>query len=387
MGKHLLVLLTLAVSVTAAEMPRNERVLVVYNAYSKDSRKVVRHYVQARHVPETHVCALKPMEFNAASAAPIVYVAYDDLEGEILKPIRKCLGRAGKEKILYIVFSYDTPYRVRAIPQGFGNSLDSYVVEIWSEGERSPTPNPYFEPFLNQAGKYPAFVPLDEYRRQTGAALVYSVWRLDAATPELASSLVDKALEAEHHGLKGVACFDRREGGDDMRGVENLNYGAGEWDIFRAAQFARDAGFQVIEDSHREEFGTPPAPARCDGAALYAGWYSLNHYNDVFTWNVGAIGFHLDSMSAFDPRGGKNWSANALKRGITVTSGAVDEPYLTGLPHPAGVFRNLFEGASVGDAFLRNTERLNWQITNIGDPLYTPFPGGIGKFAKKAHSP
>ncbi len=383
MGKHLLFLLAFAGSLTAAEVPRGERVLVVYNAYSKESRKVARHYLQARHIPESHVCPLKPVEFNAGSAAPVIYVAYDDLEREILKPIRRCLTRAGKEKILYLVLAYDTPYRLRAAPEGFGVALDSYLVDLWSKGQPSPKRNPYYQPFLNQEGTYPAFVSLEEYRRQPDARLIYSVWRLDAATPELAASLVDKALEAERQGLKGVACFDRREGGEDMAGVQNLGYGAGEWDLFRAAQFAREAGFQVIEDSHGAEFGTPPAPLRCDGAALYSGWYSLEHYNDAFSWNVGAIGFHLDSASATSPRRGQNWSANALLRGITVTSGAVTEPYLTGLPHPAGVFRNLFEGASVGDAFLRNTEQLNWQILNLGDPLYTPFPGGIGKFAKK----
>ena len=378
-----LLLLAIAVSAGGAELPRNQRVLVVYNSYSKDSRQVARHYASARHIPEANLCPLRPVEFNAASDAPIVYVAYEDFSSVIAKPIRKCLTRVGKQKILYIVLAYDTPFRVRATPQGFGAAVDSYLVDIWSEGQRSPKPNPYYEPFFNQEGKYPALVSLEEYRRGPDSKLIYSVWRLDAPTPQIAESLVDKAIEAEHKGLKGVACLDRREGGEDMKGVENLNYGAGEWDIFRAAQFAREAGFQVIEDSHREEFGTPPAPARCDGAALYAGWYSLDHYNDAFTWNIGAIGFHLDSMSAFNPRGGKNWSANALQRGITVTSGAVDEPYLTGLPHPAGIFRNLFEGASVGDAFLRNTSMLNWQIINIGDPLYTPFPGGAGEFAKK----
>ncbi len=383
MGKHLLVVLTLAVSVTAAEIPRNERVLVVYNVYSKDSRKVARHYAAARHIPDANLCPIRAIEFNAASAAPIVYVAFDDFESVMEKPIRKCVTRVGKQKVLYIVLAYDTPFRLRDVPEGYGAAIDSYLVDIWREGRPTPQPNPYYEPFYNQEGKYPPFVSLEEYRRQPDARLIYSVWRLDAATPQLASSLVDKALEAEHKGLKGVACFDRREGGEDMARVQNLGYGAGEWDLFRAAQFAREAGFQVIEDSHQQEFGTAPAPARCDGAALYSGWYSLDHYNDAFSWNIGAIGFHLDSASAANPRSGQNWSANALLRGITVTSGAVTEPYLTGLPHPAGIFRNLFEGASMGDAFLRNTERLNWQILNIGDPLYTPFPGGIGKFAKK----
>ncbi len=380
---RLFLMLAIASSVFAAELPRNERVLVVYNAFSKESRQVARHYLKARHIPEANLCALRDVGFAAASNAPVEYVAYDDFEPVIAKPIRKCLSRTGKQKILYIVLAYDTPFRLRATPEGFGVALDSYLVDIWSEGQRPPKPSPYYQPFFNQEGKYPAFVPLEEYRRGADSEPIYSVWRLDAATPQIAESLVDKAIEAEHKGLRGVACFDRREGGDDMKGVENLNYGAGEWDIFRAAQFAREAGFQVIEDSHPQEFGTAPAPARCDGAALYAGWYSLNHYNDVFTWNVGAIGFHLDSLSALNPRRGKNWSANAILRGITVTSGALEEPYLTGLPHPAGIFRNLFEGASVGDAFLRNTAMLNWQIVNIGDPLYTPFPGGIGKFAKK----
>ena len=31
-------------------------------------------------------------------------------------------------------------------------------------------------------------------------------------------------------------------------------------------------------------------------------WYSYNNYPDAFTWNTGAIGFHLDSSSAADPR-------------------------------------------------------------------------------------
>lgn len=110
--------------------------------------------------------------------------------------------------------------------------------------------------------------------------------------------------------------------------------------------------------------------------AFYSGWYSLNHYNgaSVFNWAPGAIGFHLDSNSALDPRLGVSWSTLALANGITVTSGSIDEPFLEGLPRPAGVFRNLLEGANVADAFMRNTRWLKWRIINIGDPLYRPFP-------------
>jgi trimeric autotransporter adhesin len=106
----------------------------------------------------------------------------------------------------------------------------------------------------------------------------------------------------------------------------------------------------------------------------------LNHYNNAFTWNTGAIGFHLDSQSAADPRTGPNWSANAIEHGITATSGAVAEPFLQGLAQPDGVFLNLLEGATLGDAFLRNEAWVKWMILNIGDPLYLPFPGGLPPF-------
>jgi hypothetical protein len=147
-----------------------------------------------------------------------------------------------------------------------------------------------------------------------------------------------------------------------------------------AALFAAQAGFAVTEDSNPQEFGTSPAP-NCPNGALYSGWYSLNHYNNAFTWNIGAIGFHLDSLSAADPRTGPNWSANAIQHGITATSGAVAEPYLQGLAQPDGVFLNLLEGSNLGDAFFRNERWLKWMILNIGDPLYLPFPGGLPPFS------
>jgi hypothetical protein len=192
--------------------------------------------------------------------------------------------------------------------------------------------------------------------------------------------LVDKALYAEAHGLSGRGCFDLNAPADAQL---DYSYGEGNWDIYQAAAFARKAGFPILEDTHHEEFGTAPAPLRCDGAALYAGWYSLNHYNDAFTWNPGAIGIHLDSASAVNPRSGPNWVANAVMKGITITSGAVTEPYLENLPHPDQAFLYLLEGANAGDALLRSTRLLKWRIINIGDPLYRPFPHGARNTARQ----
>ncbi len=68
-------------------------------------------------------------------------------------------------------------------------------------------------------------------------------------------------------------------------------------------------------------------------------------------------------------------------KGITITSGAVNEPYLDNLLHPDQAFLYLFEGATAGDALLRSTRLLKWMIINMGDPLYRPFPNGARRTA------
>lgn len=368
-----------------ADLPLNQRVLVVYNAKVKDSRKIADAYAAARGIPARNKCALH-LTWHESYYEPYdgtVSVPWAEWESRVRAPIRKCLDAVGRQKILYIVLTYGTPYKITGLPARHGISSDQYLADVWNEAGTQPSraPNPYFANALSAANRYPPLVSLSEYRARSDAKIIYSVWRLDAPTPALALALVQKAREAEKNGLSGQACFDRRFG-ENVSALTDARHNAGDWDLYRAAQIVREAGISVLEDAHEQEFGTSPAPARCDNAILYAGWYSLDHYNDAFTWNPGAIGIHLDSASAADPRGGRNWSANAVKKGITVTAGALTEPDLFGLPHPDGVFRNLLEGANVGDAFLRNTLWLRWMIVYIGDPLYRPFPGGrLGKAA------
>jgi uncharacterized protein (TIGR03790 family) len=359
------------------------RVLVVYNRADSDSKAVAKYYARKRGIPAQNLCSISPIEN--------VRLSWTEYVKSVQKPIQKCLNAVGPKNILYIVFTYNTPYRVegagkRKPPQGgdlaMSYAIDQYVADIWDQymtAEAWPQPTlrqPYYDDAWSKLNKYQPFESFADYRERDDAKLIYSVWRLDAPTAQLARSMVDKALEAEANGLAGQACFDRRW---DLATIDDTGYGAGDWDLHQAAAFARDAGFAVTEDANPAEFGTPPAPL-CPHAAMYSGWYSLNHYNDAFQWQTGAIGFHLDSLSALDPRGGLNWSSNAIKKGITVTSGAIDEPYLSGLLRPGGTFRDLFQGANVGDAFLRNTRYLRWMIVYLGDPLYRPFPGGVGQF-------
>ena len=75
-----------------------------------------------------------------------------------------------------------------------------------------------------------------------------------------------------------------------------------------------------------------------------------------------------------------NFTARAIQNGITMTGGAMAEPYLEGLVHPDIFYRSLFEGANAGDAMLRSLPWLKWMTLYVGDPLYTPFPGGRAPF-------
>src|SRR5579884_2166694 len=357
-----------ALAVAQGQETLADRVLVVYSGH--ESRQVAENYAKARGIPAHNFCRISPWSDES--------IDDDEFAHRVEAPVRKCLDAVGKDKILYIVLSYGTPYVLES--GGHNYALDAFLEDVWDEfiphrvAEQSEV-QPYFGRAQSEGNLYEPYASLLSYREKPGAKHIYSVWRLDAATPALAKGLVDKAIYAEQHGLTGQGCFDRRY--ENISAVADSGYGAGDWDIYQAARFAAKAGFPVLEDTHEQEFGTAPAPLRCDGAALYAGWYSLNHYNDAFSWKPGAIGLHLDSASAANPRGGPNWVANAVQHGITITSGAVGEPYLDNLPHPDQALLYLFQGANAGDAMLRSTRLIKWMILNVGDPLYRPFPKGV----------
>jgi len=361
----------------SATVALNQRVMVVYNAAGDDSRKVAKYYMEKRDIPKANICKIDTEQDVMEDGKRF--------EPEIKNPIRACLEKLGRQQILYIVFAYQSPYTVRI--DGHAEAIDQLVADIWDEYAppwalgREIADQPYCGKAESQGNVYEPFVPFAKYREQEGAKTIYSVWRVDGASAEMAKGLVDKALFAESHGLKGKACFDIR--GPIESFVDN-GYGAGEWDIYRASRMAKTAGYDVTLDDKPTEFGTAPSPLRCDNAALYAGWYSLS-YNDAFSWAPGAIGFHSDSASAVNPRSGSNWVAGALRAGITVSSGAVSEPFLEGLVHPDQIFFYLFQGANVGDAVLRGTRWLKWMIINLGDPLYKPFPGGLAPYNSAAH--
>ncbi len=363
--------------------PLSERVLIVYNTRSAASLDTANYYMTKRNIPVSHTIGI---------AFPTrMFLDWSVYLGTVQPAIRKAIDVIGRHKVLYIVMTYETPWLMEGAPATItladasrrgSNLVDAFIADVFDQLNQSGFDNnPYYARVQSKANLYPSFQSFADYRAGAEAKQIFQVWRLDGATSALAKGLVDKALRAETEGLAGRGYFDNRELLNDLT-AEDAGYAAGDWDIYRTAEFTRQTGLPVTREVNEEEFGTAPAPLSCPGALFYAGWYSLDHYNDVFTWNPGAIGIHLDSASAKDLRGGANWAANAIIRGITVTAGATAEPYLENLPHPDGVFRNIYTGANVGDAFYRNTATLRWVVIFIGDPLYRPFPGGLLRKAR-----
>ena len=288
------------------EVPLNERVMVVYNSMADNSRKVAQYYMEKRNIPKENLCKISTMEPNS-------WDDDDRFEDEIGKTVRSCLKKMGKEKILYIVLTYGVPFEAGFYKHRI--ATDSWIADIWNEYAKPGTmgretgDQPYYGQAQSQGNVYEPYVSFAKYRDRPLAKTIYSVWRIDAPTPDLAKGLVDKALYAEAHGLRGNAYFDMRSKVGDL---PDFGYGAGNWDVYRSSEMAKRAGFDVTLDDKETEFGTAPSQMRCENAALYAGWYSLGHYNDVFSWAPGAIGFHLDSASAAGFRTGTSWVAGAL---------------------------------------------------------------------------
>ncbi|MBN1457254.1 MAG: TIGR03790 family protein, partial [Sedimentisphaerales bacterium] len=195
--------------------------------------------------------------------------------------------------------------------------------------------------------------------------------RLDGPGEEIARGLIDKAVKAQREGLKGRAYIDK---GYSLLKTKPL-YKVYDDHLGRAAEVIAGRGFEVITDDTKNVFGE----GKCPRAALYCGWYSLRRYVDAFDFVDGAVGYHIASLEAVDLRDGQStqWVPSMLADGITVTIGAVAEPYLSAFPKPDCFFAELFKGKTVVEAYYRCSPFNSWQMMLIGDPLYRPFvPAG-----------
>ncbi len=217
--------------------------------------------------------------------------------------------------------------------------------------------------------KNPYFLGFKRADLLLGKDQVLLVSRLDGPDPATVRRIIDDSLQVEKTGLDGKAYFDARWPESDKKNLSG--YKLYDQSIHRAAALVQER-MEVLVDAQESLF----PPKSCPKAALYCGWYSLASYVDSFTWQKGAIGYHIASAecSSLKETSRPLWCLKMLEKGVAATVGPVYEPYVEGFPLPELFFGTLAEGyLSLGESYLVSLPFLSWQTILIGDPLYQPF--------------
>ncbi|MEP6535511.1 MAG: TIGR03790 family protein [Bryobacteraceae bacterium] len=174
-------------------------------------------------------------------------------------------------------------------------------------------------------------------------------------------------------------------------GIKNVSLGARCWN-YRLSGFSvtDKAGGSVWNDTFSADttknytWDMPPAAGL--NALWVWGWYG--GANDSYRFVNGAVGAQLTSFTAItirtpvtaDPtlasvdtlRWGGNWVPRMLEEGVTATWGAVTEPFANYYAPGGNVFDHFWSGYNFAESFYIAQNTLNWVMTAVGDPLYSP---------------
>ncbi|MBI4775143.1 MAG: TIGR03790 family protein [Deltaproteobacteria bacterium] len=221
----------------------------------------------------------------------------------------------------------------------------------------------------------PDFIGRNEFRSEPPIREAFMVSRLDASSVAIVRRIIDDSLEAEEKGLKGIAYFDARWSQAERMEMLGSGSGYGYYDrsVRKAADLVRKSRkMEVVLDEQSTLF----QPGACPDAALYCGWYSLARYVDAFQWARGSVGYHIASSecSTLKNRYSRVWCKMMLEKGVAVTLGPVNEPYLAAFPLPELFFSLLLKGSmTLAECYTASNPYVSWKMVLIGDPLYRPF--------------
>jgi uncharacterized protein (TIGR03790 family) len=382
-----------------------DEVVVIYNPRLPESKEVAEYYAKMRQVPARQIYGftmttneqMSRDEFRDSLQEPLAAkLAADKLWrfGDVTVPAtngqpKHVERRVVGSKIRYAVLCHGVPLKIAADPSLHEPTNGNVRLELLRNEaavDSELTWLPAIKMNVPLAGPLPNWV-----YGVTNAALlnptngVLLVARLDGPTPEIARSLVDKALAAERDGLWGRAYFD-------VRDTTDPGYKLGDEWIRATAEISRGLGFETVVD---ESPGTFPADFPMSQIAIYAGWYAEN-VNGPFAlpkveFMPGAFAYHLHSSSAASLRStNQYWVGPFLAKGVTCTMGCVYEPYLVGTPNVAVFLGRCVNGFTFGEAALAAQPVLSWQTTVVGDPLYRLFgksPSELHAALARAHNP
>ncbi|MCK9293822.1 MAG: TIGR03790 family protein [Desulfobulbaceae bacterium] len=391
-------------------------IAVVANKQQPDSLSLARFYMDQRRIPAANLITI--------DIDPAEDCRRSDYDNLIAKPVYDFLNKEGRQgKVRCLVTMYGVPLKISTpalsdqgsetiaqltkkieeITLSLANGKDESVPDIL-RGKISDIKkqiNYYTKvndmraavdselTLVLQTHPLAHWLPNPYYRDQQGEFLpfgqkeVLMVSRLDASSPELVRRMITDTLAAEKEGLHGEAFFDARWPDPGLKQVDS--YGWYDRAIHRAADVVRQSGRmdKVIVDEQSALF----QPGVRRDAALYCGWYSLAKYIDAFTWQQGAVGYHIASSecSTLKKEGSQVWCKRMLEKGVAATIGPVGEPYVNAFPPPDLFFAFLMGGKNLVESYFFSLPHLSWKMVLIGDPLYTPFaaaPESHGTAAK-----
>ena len=383
-----------------------DEVLVIANKNVSDSVALAKEYMQTRNIPETSLLLLAVTDRETCSR--------QEYDQNIAAEVRQHLAEKDPAKqIRCLVTVYGLPLKIKAseitpfdrdrvkklkqrqtaikkqleeaskLKDGEVKTLKAELKEIQMRistisvnNQRSSVDS---ELALVRVGKYslagwipnPYFVGFKDEKLDIGRSKVLLVSRLDGPSREVVSRIIRDSIRTEKAGLDGVAYFDARWPRPDEQHLEG--YAFYDNSIHRAADWIRKNKVMSVRlDDNAELFQPGDAP----DAALYCGWYSLGKYVDAFTWNPGAVGYHIASSECTTLRNKKRtvWCKMMLEKGVAATIGPVYEPYVEAFSVPEIFFRLLSDGYfSLAECYFFSTPFLSWQMVLVGDPLYRPF--------------
>ena len=323
----------------------------------KDPNKQIRCLVTMYGVP----LMVQPPEMTAEEKKQVANLrksrkilrdrikALDDREKEQIKSFRIELEEIKKR------ISNLTKHEQRA---SFDSELalvlrDDYPLSGWIS-------NPFFVGFKN---------------KKLSRENILLVSRLDGPTEQIVKRIIDDSIEIEKIGLEGSAYFDARvnRSTGNQNKKSKIGYGFYDQSIHLAAErVAKSERLPVVVNDKSELF----KPGECPDAALYCGWYSLRKYVAAFTWQKGAVGYHIASQecSTLKQKNSQVWCKRMLEEGVAATIGPTSEPYLQAFPIPEIFFGLLVDGRlSLAECYALSKPFWSWQMVLVGDPLYRPF--------------
>ncbi|CAN5447248.1 hypothetical protein BH10PLA1_BH10PLA1_00310 [soil metagenome] len=210
-------------------------------------------------------------------------------------------------------------------------------------------------------------------RRMANAPPVMMVMRLDGPEDRTVRDIIVSSLQTEKVGLGGKVVIDSQ--GLEAKNADGSPHAYGEYD-----QTLRNLNKLLKEKTTLDVVFDDQKPVLRAGSVhdvgVYVGWYAVRNYIASCSFRPGAVGFHIASleMISLKSAGERGWVVGLLNDGIAATLGAVAEPYLHSFPRADEFFPLLFTGKlTLAEVYWRTNPLVSWQISMIGDPLYTPF--------------